>query len=394
MIGTILGQGTFLANSVGLVNPNLGVASSSEAAPTIIAVPSGADWVSVRNFTQYGTAGAAAGAYFQGTANANIGTEFFWQRGMAQGSALATYKAAATGVISVNTIATGGITIYDPSGNNLLAQPRIGNPVAVSASTDATRPVVTHTADTSVVVGSVVRMSSTAQNDVNGIDMVVGTVTSSTQFTLLTTTNALATAPGAIGGAGFYRVINFASMFYPRMRKVSNITRASVPTVGTTVAHGMTPGQVVRFKIPTQSGMVQLDGIVATVVTVVDDFSFTISVDTAAMTAFSWPTIAQQPSDFPTMTPVGEDTAAALASNTAQVPTIAGLQINATSVGILADAAVNTGFQGLILGNGGAGLIPTSPIIGPSGSLTWTSANVVTPDRLYWVAGKSEFGGF
>jgi len=399
MDGTILSQGTFLANFAGLANPNPGSASIGQANQFILNIPSGTDWIKVRNFTQYGTVGAAGGAYFNGTANADVGFEFYWQRGMPQGSALVSYKASASGVVSVDSMATGGFTLYDPSGQDPLALPLLGNPVAVSAVTNATRPVVTHTADTSVVVGSVVRLSNTAQTDVNGVDMVVGTVSSSTSFTLLTASNPLATAPGAIGGAGFYRVVNYNSLYYPRHRFVVNITQATNAQVSTSVAHGLTPGQAVRFSIPAVSGMIQLNPtvqnnyLVGNIVTVVDDYNFTIDVDTTAYTAFTWPTIAQQPSSFPQVVPVGEDTALSLISAASQVPTIAGLKINATQSGLLADATTNTGFLGMILGTGGNGLELTTPILGPSGSVAWSSGNVGTPDRLYWVAGKSSFGG-
>jgi|GEM_PF-1111494 hypothetical protein len=399
MDGTILSQGTFLANFAGLANPNAGNASIGQANQYILNIPSGVDWLKVSNFTQYGTVGAAGGAYFNGTANANVGFEFFWQRGMAAGSAMVSYKASASAVVSVDTIASGGFTLYDPSGQDALALPALGNPVAVSAVTNATRPAVTHTADTSVVVGSVVRLSNTAQTDVNGVDMVVGTVTDSTHFTLLTASNPLANAPGAIGGAGFYRVVNYNALYYPRRRFVVNITQATNAQVSTSIAHGLTPGQAIRFNIPAVSGMIQLNPsaqnnyLVANVVSVVDDYNITIDVNTSAFTAFTWPTIAQQPSSFPILVPVGEDTALSLVSAASQVPTIGGQQIFGTQSGLLADATTNTGFLGMILGTGGNGLELTTPILGPSGSVAWSAGNVGTPDRLYWVAGKASFGG-
>ncbi len=403
MDGTILGQGTFVASSSNLTNPNAGNASIGQANPAVIAIPSGADWVRVYNYTQFGTVGTT-GAYFNGTANASNGAEFYWQRGMAPGTGIVKYKGAASAVLDGDTLVSGGFTLYDPSGQTAGSYPLVGANVAVSAVTNATRPVVTHTADSTVVVGSVVRLNSTAQTDVNGIDMVVGTVTSSTQFTLLTATNALATAPGAIGGAGFYRVINFNPLFYPRRRTIANITQAVNAQVSTTIAHGLTPGQEVRFNIPAVSGMTQLDQTLsggvfnvpltaATIVSVVDDYNFTINVDTTGYTAFTFPTIAQQPSSFPEVTPVGEDTAFALTSNTNQVPSIGGQQIFNTNTGILADSTVNTGFLGMVLGTGGNGTELTTPILGPSGSVAWSALDAPTGDTMYWVAGKSSFGG-
>jgi hypothetical protein len=384
MDGTILGQGTFLAN---LVNAT---GTITAANPTIIQIPSGADWLKVSNFTQWGTVGTNT-ATFQGTANAAIGIEFFWQRGMAAGTGIVTYKGNAAASLNGDTLVTGGFTLYDPSGQTAGAQPFLGSAVATSASTNATRPVVSTASTAGISVGTVVRMNSTAQTDVNGIDMVVGAVTLNTSFTLLTATNPLATAPGAIGGAGFYRIVNNDPLFYPRRRFVVKVTQATSPTVSTSVEHNLCAGQLVRFEIPNLvpvAGMTQLNGLTATVLSVTDPYNFVINVDTSAFTAFAWPTIAQQPSSFPIVVPVGEDTANALVNLNAQVPLSGGLQIFNTNTGILSDSTVNTGYLGMILGSGGNGLELTTPIIGPAGTTTSSVA-----DTMYWVAGKSTYGG-
>jgi len=398
MDGTILGQGSFIANFVNLSNPSAGNAEIGQSNAMLIQIPSNADWMHVRNYTQYGTVGTT-GAYFNGTANASVGADFYWQRGMAAGTGIVQYKGAASAVLDGDTMVSGGFTLYDPSGNSAGSLPLLGAAVATTASTNSTRPAVTHTADTSVIVGTVVRMSNTAQLDVNGVDMVVGTITDSTHFTLLTTTNALATAPGLIGGAGFYRVVNTDPLFYPRRRFITNITQALNGQVSTSVAHGLTVGQAVRFNIPAVSGMTQLNATpqnnyqTFTIFSIVDDYNFTINASTLGFTAFTYPTSAQEPVSPPIVTPVGEDTAGALIYGGTQVPTIAGQQIFNTQTGILADATVNTGFLGMLLGNGGNGLELTTPILGPSGSVAWSAGNVGTGDTVYWVAGKSTYGG-
>lgn len=370
MDGTILSQGSFIAPST-IINK-------------VIQIPSNADWLKVINYTQMGIAG---------TASTYNGFEYYWQRGFPAGAATVKFYASnGTTVISGDRIASGGFTLYDPSGQSLGALPLVGNPVATTASTNATRPVVSTASTAGLSVGSVVRLSSTAQTDVNGVDFVVGTIVANTSFTLLTASNPLATAPGAIGGAGFYRIINYSDLYYPRRRFVVNITQATNAQVSTSVAHGLTPGQIVRFNIPAVSGMIQLNPVPgnnylqATVVSVVDDYNFTINIDTTTFTAFTWPTIAQQPSSFPQFTPVGEDTAVSLSTIAAQVPSVGGVQIYNTQTGILADATVNTGFLGMILGTGAAGVANTGlTITGPAGS--------AASDVVYWVAGKSSFGG-
>jgi len=402
MEGTILGQGIITSSYAAAVNPNPGNATIQSADAQIIAIPSNADWVSVRNYTKSGAAGSSA-VYFQGTANAFAGVEYFWQRGMAAGTGVVRYYGNGAQVVSGDTLNAGGFTLYDPSGQSVGAgaQPNLGNPVATTASTNATRPVVSTASTAGISVGTIVRMSSTAQTDVNGVDFVVGAVTLNTSFTLMTASNALATAPGAIGGAGFYRIVynGNSQLFYPRRRVITNITQAVNAQVSTSIAHGLTPGQAVRFNIPDVSGMIQLNTtpannyLSAAVVTVVDDYNFTINVDTTAFTAFTFPTIAQQPSSYPIVVPFGENTAVSLSSNTAQVPSIGGQQIFNTNVGILADSTVNTAYLGMILGGGGVATALTTPVSGPAGTVNFSAGNAMTVDTLYWLAGKSTYGG-
>lgn len=347
MDGTILGQGRFtVAAGVPVVT---------------VAIPSNADFMKVINYTRMGTVGGASA----------FGFRYYWQRGMADATGTVEYYANGGAVVTGDTLVAGGFTLFDSTQNV------IGAARTTTASTNATRPVVSTANTTGVSVGSVVRVSNTAQTDVNGIDMVVGAVSAGSSITLLTASNPLATAPGAIGGAGFYRVINVDPLFYPRRRFVVNVTQATNAQVSTSIAHGYTVGQELRFNIPAVSGMVQLNPTsdnnyqTAIVQSVVDAYNFTININTSTYTAFTWPTIAQQPSSFPIVVPVGEDTATA----NAQVPPLSPL----------ADATVNTGFLGMTLGTGGNGAISGAAITGPAGS--------VEADVVYWVAGKSMYGG-
>jgi hypothetical protein len=226
-------------------------------------------------------------------------------------------------------------------------------------------------------------------------------VVNNTSFTLLTASNPLATAPGAIGGAGFYRVINTNPLYYPARRTVVNITQsATAATVSTSVEHSLTVGQAVRFRIPAAAGMIQLNTTAAnqymysTVTSVVDAYNFVIDTNTASFTAFTWPTIVQMPSSFPIVEPIGENTATSLASNTAQVPLYKGLPINNANTQVYADSTVNTGYYGMTLGSGGLGqILAATNLVGPSGSVAWSSGNVATGDTMYWVSGKADFGG-
>lgn len=364
MDGTILQQGSFVAPAT--------------IVPVTVQIPANADFMRVVNYTRQGTVGGASA----------FGFEYYWQRGMPTGSGLVKYYANAGAVVTGDSLLGGGFTLFDPSGSPLGLTGTI-----VTSVSNATRPVVTTNNATGVVVGSIVRLSGTSVTDVNGVDMVVGAINAGVSFTLLAASNALANVPGAASAAvGNWQVINFDPLYYPRRRFVTNITQAVNANVSVSVPHGYVPGQVVRFNIPSVSGMVQLNPTVdnnylqATVATVVDVYNFTINVDTTAFTAFTWPTVAQQPSSFPIVAPVGENTAFSLSSVLAQTPLDAsGVQINNTNTGYLSDSTVNTGYLGMILGTGANGAINGAAITGPAGS--------VTGDVVYWVAGKSTYGG-
>lgn len=396
MDGTILGQGSFTSTFTS--NPNAGNATVTSGSPVIIQIPSNADWVEVVDYTQMGTVGNDA-IYIAGSnaVTSYSAVRWYWQRGMAAGTGIVEYKSNGAAALQGDTLTAGGFTLYDPSGQSVGSQPMIGNPVATTASTNATRPVVSAASTAGVGVGTIVRMSQTAQTDVNGIDMVVGAVTLNTNFTLLTATNALATAPGAIGGAGFYSIVNYGPLFYPTRLYVTNITQAANAQVSTSIPHNYVAGQAIRFSIPAVSGMIQLNPTAqnnyqyAWVLTVVDAYNFTVNLNSTSFTAFTWPTIAQQPSSFPMVAPVGEDSATSLSSIQPQTPAV----YNANN-GLLADSVVNTGFLGMILGSGGLATelnAGADAIAGPAGTVSYSAGNVATGDVVYWKCGKSTFGG-
>ncbi len=375
MYGTILQQGSFIAPT--------GVAGAG-VTQQVIKIPACADYVFVRNITQMAAAGSTAPA---------IGYEFFWQRGMTVGSSAVRYKTNALLTANDDVITTGGIYVIDP--NNNASEPVVGPAVVTTAATNATQPVVS-TGDTSTIsVGSIVQKYD-AQDNIDGIPMYVSAVTANVSFTLLTATNALQAAPGVIGGAGTYRVVSYP-MFYPRKLYITNITVAgNNVTVATSVQHGLTQGQTVRFSIPSVSGSVELN---STPFTNYQTFTiqsvgaagdtFVILAPLGGITAFTFPTIAQRAAgaQFPIVVPVGMNSAFALnpTAPQAQIPTINGMQINGTQTGVIADARVNTSFLYMRLGTGATATALGAAVSGPAGY----AAN----DVCYWIAGKSEIGG-
>ena len=106
MDGTILSQGRFVVPST-VVNQ-------------FIAIPSGADWMKVYNYTNASKVGGATG----------LGLEYYWQRGMAAGTGMVKYYGNGTAVMSGDSLVSGGFTLYDPSGQTAGSLPLVGNTVA------------------------------------------------------------------------------------------------------------------------------------------------------------------------------------------------------------------------------------------------------------------------
>jgi len=301
----------------------------------ILVIRSDVDWMKVINYT-------VADDDTQTTA---VGVEYYWQRGMGT-NGIEYKKSNAANAAQLTTAISSAFNLIDSSANP------VGAAVAESGITNVTKPVVS-TADTSgLVAGDIVRISGeTGAENLGGIDWQIDTVIANTSFAFGAT---LANAPGAAGTGGFYRKIKFDPLYYPRYRFLANITAASSAVVTTTVDHGYTVGQEVRFKIPAAYGMIELDGLSGAITAVTSD-TFTVNIDSSGFTAFTFPLVASYPFDFAQVIPLGEDTAEALSN----------------SVNILGDATVNTGYIGMEL---------TAGTNAPAGA---------SSDVIYWVAGKS-----
>jgi hypothetical protein len=293
------------------------------------------DWIHVRNETTLYAAGA------------DVAAEFFFQRGMTSGRGLRYTKESTIGALVPTQIAVGeGFTLINSNENVL------GGPIAITSNTDDPQPVYS-VADTSTLRnGSIVRTANiTGSTSINSFDFEVDALAANTSFRMRF---AMANAPGVVGANGTYRIINFDPQFYPRRRFVVDATATDPLVVTTSVQHGYSVGQEVRFNIPSEWGMVELDGL-SGAITATTIGTITVDIDASAFSGFTFPLPAKVPFTFAQVIPLGEDTGVALANN----------------IDILSDAVEDTAFIGVEL-TGGAGA--------PAGA----SGNVI-----YWVAGKS-----
>lgn len=324
MDNTIIMQGQFVATGANIP----------------IIMRSDVDWMHVINWTQ------------SLTNNINTGVEFWWQREMPVADGLMYYHVAATQALSsINCVGLGGrgFQLFDTSANPYgpnVAITRIpANGVVLTANT------------ANLFIGSVVRFNNVILGAQHCNDMLytVTAVNPGVSFTIIPAVNNVDTGVTT----GNYQIVYFPELFYPRNRKITNITQAAFPIVTTAIPHGMTAGQKVRFSIPQVTplayGMLQLNGLTANVLLVINAWTFVIDVDTTGFGAFAFPLTADVPFTYAQMIPVGEDTPTAL---------LAGANI-------LDDATLNTGSIGVLLYAGA---------YGPAGQ---------QGDVIKWVAGKS-----
>ena len=323
---------------------NQGRFTSSGIAVTI-QLPSGADWMWVKNLTQSYASGAGQGV------------EYYWQLGMTQGLGTQYTKTAATNALAISQIAANSGFYFVNSSVNMP-----GPSLALTGITSDNPPVVNTVNTSSLINGGIVRIFNTVgAQQLGGLDFTIGAISAGVSFELVYMQPIASANPGA----GTFRVIPYNPYFYPPIRYITNISNATQAIVTLSVTHAFTVGQSVRFVIPTVTalafGMTQLNGLEGAIVAInqadVNGFTntITVNIDTTGFSAFAFPLTTAPGLSPAQVIPVGEWTAVALNAG----------------ANILGDATVNTAYFGLLLQAG---------VNSPAGS---------NADVIYWVAGKS-----
>jgi hypothetical protein len=325
MDNTIIQQGVFI----------------STGANVDLVLRSDVDWMHVINWTQ------------SLAANIDTGVEWWWQRELPVNDSLCYYHVAAN-----NTLSSGSALVLSAGVPSFQLFDMSGNPYGANRAITsfAANGVVLAADTTGLAVGSVVRFNNVVGGRQHCNDMLYTvTFVGAGTFTVTPAANNVATGVTT----GNYQTVAFPELFYPRNRRITNITAANPAVVTTAIPHGFTVGQHVLFSIPRVTalayGTLELDGVKATITAVPTAWTFSINVDTTAMGAFAFPLTADVPFTYAQVIPDGENTAGAL---------ILGGDI-------LGDAERNVGAIGIRLFAG---------VYGPAGS---------NGDEIKWVAGKS-----
>lgn len=299
----------------------------------VVQFPTDIQWMEVINLS-LAVAGAGAGT----------GVRWWWQLGMQDGYGIVSKKLAADQSITYDYQADcfSLVNTYTPTLsaiNNTLTQVSGANPPVVSATSTA------GLADYDTV--KLVNVPGAEQ--FNGVDFTIDTLVANTSFRLPFAPQIVTT--GAVAGS-FYKVKN-DDPFYPRRRYISAITQANPGVITTTAYHGYTVGQKIRLHVPAEYGMIQADGLDATITAInAANATITTNIDTSGFTAFAWPLTAVAAAGVTPahITPIGED---------------------ATYNTLLTDRVYNTGARIMLLAPG---------VDGPAGTFG---------NEMMWRAGRS-----
>lgn len=259
---------------------------TSTGAARAIELPKQPHYFCVRNRSTWGTAPTAV-----------VQSEWYFGYGNGQATCLTEGGASA---LSATAIAAGGagftfVNLCDQSPGALVNTPG-------TAVTNA-NPAVASDAATPAV-GDIVRVfNTTGMLQIAGLDFTVTAVNAGVTYTL-----------GYLNAAGFaapatnvtYRVIP-AKYYSPYRRWITGITAANPAVITVSVAHNYLVGDKIRIYVPNQFGMTQINGQLATI-TGVTASTITTDINSAAYTAFAYPTsaVAAAGVSFPHIVPVGE----------------------------------------------------------------------------------------
>jgi hypothetical protein len=227
----------------------------------------------------------------------------FWQRGMANGTALATANTSGAATDTSTFLATGGITPVVSAANSL------GPVQAGSGITNANPAVMTLTNSNVYQTGDVVLLeSTTGALQFSGIPWSVVSTGATTYNLGITGTTFDASAFAAAATNVVTKKVNFPTAFTPYLSYIVGITTGATTTVVTSAPHGLVAGQSVRLIVPAPWGTTQISGQQGIVLSVTNAITFVVAIDSSAASAFVFPTTAQAQAGvtWPQVIPFGD----------------------------------------------------------------------------------------
>ena len=220
--------------------------------------------------------------------------EWWWARGMPQQAAKGILQASEASTpqlpaMTAYTITSSGISCYDT------ANPPTFAALATTAITGSAGTYVVSMASTgSIAVGDYVLLyATTGELQIAGYSFQVTAVTANVSITLGYMASS-GTVLAADATAGFVKKY-IPNRYYPKEKRIANITQAAQAVVFFTEKNDFTPGEQVSFRVPSEWGMTELNNVKARVLSVTNSAtvsSITLDLDSSGFSAFVFPTSA------------------------------------------------------------------------------------------------------
>lgn len=261
-----------------------------------------------------------AGAKYFKMINTTAAQEYEWFDSFAADSA---YDATGDALIT-----SGGISAFE-SQENAYGPEKTGT--AITAANPASVTINSHGYET----GDIVRLYGTT-----GMRQIAGQLfqiikTGANTFTIGLDASGFAAPATAVKA----RKLLVPQLIEPRSRYIRAITRGATTTVTTTVDHGYEAGQYVSLFVPAEFGTSEISGQSGRIISVTAN-AFVVDIDSAAATAFAYPTSGSVPFSFPYAVVAGDQTTLAQGNifpGAIRNEGIRGLALGATVVGSNAD---------------------------------------------------------
>jgi hypothetical protein len=245
--------------------------------------------------------GSAAGDVWESAANPGVVKECYWNRNMADASALTTKNTAGAATDTKDFLAVGGVEYYNPQFGQL-------GPAIVGTAISQANPASVTAAGHGLQTGDIVLITgSTGMLQIAGMYFQI-TRTGVNTFTLDGLDSSGFAAPAT---ACVVRKVLYPGIWQPQSCLITKITQAADAVITTSVDHGYVADQLIYLSVAPQFGMSEAAGKITKIKSVTAN-TMTVELDTTGFTAFAFPASAAGPFDFPNLSNYGADSSLVL----------------------------------------------------------------------------------
>lgn len=245
--------------------------------------------------------GSAAGDVWESVANPGVVKECYWNRNMADASALTTKNTDGAATDTKDFLAVGGVEYYNPQFGQL-------GPAIVGTAISQANPASVTAAGHGLQTGDIVLITgSTGMLQIAGMYFQI-TRTGVNTFTLDGLDSSGFAAPAT---AAVIRKVLYPGIWQPQSCLITKITQAADAVITTSVDHGYVADQLIYLSVAPQFGMSEAAGKITKIKSVTAN-TMTVELDTTGYTAFAFPASAAGPFDFPNLSNYGADSSLVL----------------------------------------------------------------------------------